>query len=59
MLGGVHGDDEASVYAELCRVVEEWILIHARDGMPLPPATASADGGTGISHNPVQFGDDP
>ena len=43
MLGGVHGDDEASVYAELCRVVEEWILIHARDGMPLPPATAGKD----------------
>jgi predicted HicB family RNase H-like nuclease len=43
MLGGVHGDDEAKVYAELCRVVEEWIAIHAQDGTPLPPATAGRD----------------
>jgi len=43
MLGGVHGDDEAKVYAELCQVVEEWIAIHAQDGAPLPPATAGRD----------------
>jgi hypothetical protein len=43
MLGGVHGDDEARVYAELCRVVEEWIVVHKRDGMSLPPATAGKD----------------
>jgi predicted HicB family RNase H-like nuclease len=43
MLGGVHGDDEAKVYAELCRVVEELIAIHAQDGAPLPPATAGRD----------------
>jgi predicted HicB family RNase H-like nuclease len=43
MLGGVHGDDEARVYAELCRVVEEWIAIHEQDGAPLPPATARRD----------------
>jgi hypothetical protein len=40
MLGGIHGDDEAAVYAELCQAVGEWIAIHARDGLPLPPATA-------------------
>jgi predicted RNase H-like HicB family nuclease len=40
MLGGVHGDDEARVYAELCQTVEEWIAIHEQDGAPLPPATA-------------------
>ncbi len=29
MLGGVHGSDEAKVYDELCRAVEEMIqLIH-------------------------------
>ena len=39
MLGGVHGKDEAKVYAELCRVVEEWIRIQETDGDPLPPAT--------------------
>lgn len=36
MLGGVHGNDEAKVYAELCQAVEEMIgLIHA-DGGDLP-----------------------
>ena len=43
MLGGVHGDDEQKVYADLCDAVEEWISIHARDGLPLPPATANRD----------------
>ena len=43
MLGGIHGDDEARVYAELCRAVEEWISIHEQDGVPLPPATAGRD----------------
>ena len=40
MLGGVHGEDEAKVYRELCQVVEEWIEILENDGDPLPPATA-------------------
>ncbi len=36
MLGGVHGNDEAKVYAELCTAVEETIeLIHA-DGLEMP-----------------------
>lgn len=36
MTGGVHGRDEAKVYAELCEAVEEMIaLIHA-DGHDLP-----------------------
>ena len=39
-LGGVHGDDEAEVYRELCQAVEEWIAIHKADGDPLPPPTA-------------------
>ncbi len=43
MLGGVHGDDEAKVYTELCQAVKEWIAIHAQDGIPLPPATAGRD----------------
>jgi len=30
MLGGVHGDDESSVYAELYDVVEEWIHINGQ-----------------------------
>jgi predicted HicB family RNase H-like nuclease len=40
MLGGIHGDDEARVYRELCQAVEEWIDICERDGEPLPEATA-------------------
>ena len=43
MLGGVHGDDEVTVYAELCEVVEEWIRIHEEDRQPLPPPTAGKD----------------
>ena len=43
MLGGVHGADEAKVYAELCQAVDEWIAIHKQDGVPLPPATAGRD----------------
>jgi len=43
MIGGVHGDDEAKVYKELCQVVEEWIEIYEKDGEPLPPETAGRD----------------
>lgn len=36
MMGGIHGNDEAKVYAELCESVEEMVeLIHA-DGHDLP-----------------------
>jgi predicted HicB family RNase H-like nuclease len=38
--GGVHGDDEAAVYAELCQVVQEALEICRTDGKPLPAATA-------------------
>ena len=40
-LGGVHGEDEAKVYNELCHVVEEWIALYEKDGHILPPATAA------------------
>src|SRR5437870_9466103 len=36
MLGGVHGDDEAKVYAELCQAVEEMIELIHEDGAELP-----------------------
>ena len=42
-LGGVHGDDEAKVYRELCQVVEEWIKIYQEDNEPLPEPTAGKD----------------
>ncbi len=39
-LGGVHGSDEKEVFAELCQLVDEWIEIYERDGLPLPaPST--------------------
>jgi len=33
-----HGRDEAKVYAELCRIVEEWVEILETDGRQLPKA---------------------
>lgn len=43
MLGGVHGDDEAMVYKELCRTVEEWAEVYAVDGDPVPEPTAGKE----------------
>lgn len=40
MLAGVHGDDEAKVYKELCMVVEEWVELYSEDGEQLPLPTA-------------------
>jgi predicted HicB family RNase H-like nuclease len=41
MLGGVHGQDEAKVYAELCRAVEETIELIHTDGGELPKPLAA------------------
>ena len=43
--GGVHGDDEASVYQELCGVVAEIIELYKTDARPLPRPTAKAYSG--------------
>jgi predicted HicB family RNase H-like nuclease len=43
MLGGIHGDDEAKVYKELCAAAEEWIEICETEGDPLPESTANKD----------------
>ena len=43
MLGGIHGDDEARVYKELCEAVEEWIDIYEQDRDQLPEATAGKE----------------
>ena len=37
-LGGVHGSNEARVYAELCELVEEWIELLHQDGVEQPAA---------------------
>lgn len=36
-----HGKDEAKVYAELCRIVEEWVQTLAADGDELPEPLAA------------------
>jgi predicted HicB family RNase H-like nuclease len=36
MLGGVHGNDEAKVYAKLCAAVEEMIEVIHADGQEMP-----------------------
>jgi predicted HicB family RNase H-like nuclease len=45
MLGGVHGDNEIEVYAELCDAVEECIQIYQEDRENLPEPTAIAYSG--------------
>ena len=39
VFGGCHGDDEMAVFAELCLIVDEAILLYRREGKPLPPPT--------------------
>ena len=41
MLGGVHGEHEATVYAELCAAVEEWVEQLHKDRLPLPETRAA------------------
>ena len=38
-LGGCHGDDEATVYKDLCKLVEENIALYKTDKKPLPRPT--------------------
>jgi predicted HicB family RNase H-like nuclease len=39
-LGGIHGKDEKKVYAELCKLADQWIKIYEEKGDPLPSPTA-------------------
>ncbi len=41
--GGCHGDNEREVFDELCRVVEEAIVLYKQDGKALPPSTSGRD----------------
>ncbi len=38
-LGGCHGDDEAKVYKELCKLVDDNIALYKADNKPLPKPT--------------------
>jgi predicted RNase H-like HicB family nuclease len=41
--GGCHGQDERAVFDELCRIVEEAIVLLQQDGKALPPPTSGRD----------------
>ena len=43
MAGGVHGSDEARVYAELCQAVEEMIEVIHADGHAMPHPLGQKD----------------
>lgn len=43
MFGGCHGDDEVSVFKQLCQIVDEVIELYHQDGKPLPEPTAGHD----------------
>jgi predicted HicB family RNase H-like nuclease len=31
-----HGKDETEVYKQLCEIIEEWVVIHKEEKLPLP-----------------------
>ena len=41
--GGIHGADQAKVYAELCQAVEEHIALIREDGAAMPKAFAGKE----------------
>ncbi|MDA8563357.1 type II toxin-antitoxin system HicB family antitoxin [Mariniblastus sp.] len=41
--GGCHGEDEKSVFAELCQIVEETVEMYKAENKPLPPFTSGHD----------------
>jgi predicted RNase H-like HicB family nuclease len=43
ILGGCHGSDERTVFAELCQIVEEAIELYRAEGKALPPPTSGQD----------------
>ncbi len=42
-LGGCHGDDEAKVYKDLCKLVDENIALYRADRKPLPKSTSKKE----------------
>lgn len=39
--GGVHGDDESTVFAELVKVIDDWVESCTKEGVELPPSTVN------------------
>lgn len=46
--GGCHGDDEQTVFAELCQLVEETIELYQREARPLPSPMVDTNQTTGM-----------
>jgi predicted HicB family RNase H-like nuclease len=38
-----HGKNEAEVYAELCKIVEEWVALYQKEGRPLPEPSSGRE----------------
>ncbi|MEZ6149977.1 MAG: hypothetical protein R3C09_07630 [Pirellulaceae bacterium] len=45
VLGGCHGDNPKTVFAELCEIVDEAVDLYRKDGRPLPPPDTNYDWG--------------
>lgn len=43
LYGGCHGDDEVTVFEQLCVAVDEAIELYRRDGKPLPRPNSGRD----------------
>jgi predicted HicB family RNase H-like nuclease len=41
--GACHGEDQVKVYGQICGIVDEWLEIMERDGIPVPAATAGKE----------------
>lgn len=48
--GGCHGADERGVFDELCRTVEDTIMLYKANGKPLPPPTSGRDFANKMQH---------
>ena len=48
--GGCHGEDEKSVFEELCQIVDEAIELYRKEGKPLPPSTSGRDLANKMQH---------
>lgn len=53
--GGCHGDDEQSVFAELCQIVQETIELFQKDGKPLPTTISGFDWANTITTATTNF----
>jgi predicted RNase H-like HicB family nuclease len=50
ILGGCHGDNERDVFDELCRIVEDAIVLYKSEGRPLPEPTSGRDFANKMQH---------